>query len=135
MKQMLAVGAVVVASMCGGACGDDDDSDAVDATEACDRLEVVGNAILDVRDADSLDEVRESVEPAMDAFVDAAEGSGDEQLEEQATTAAERFDVYLTGDGIDAREAGNDADIALDRAIERCIEVGATNDFPQEPDS
>ncbi len=132
---MLAVGAVVVASMCAGACGDDDDSDAVDATEACDHLEVVGNAILDVRDADSLDEVRESVEPAMDAFVDSAEGSGDEQLEEQATNAAEHFDVYLTGDGIEAREAGNDADIALDRSIERCVELGATNDFPQEPDS
>jgi hypothetical protein len=51
------------------------------------------------------------------------------------STAAERFEVYLTDDGIDAREAGNDADVALDRSIERCVELGAPNDFSEEPGS
>jgi hypothetical protein len=49
------------------------------------------------------------------------------------STAAERFEVHLTDDGIDAREAGNDADVALDRSIERCVELGAPDDFPEEP--
>jgi hypothetical protein len=72
---------------------------------------------------------------ALEAFVDAAWESGDQRLRELSSTASERFEVYLTDDGIDGREAGNDADVALDRSIERCIELGAPNDFPQEPGS
>jgi len=117
----------------GAACSDDDDAESVDVTATCDRLEELGLAILDARSATSLDEVREAVGPPLADFVDAARDSGDQGLDELASTAAERVEVYLTDEGIDGREAGNDADLALDRSIERCVELGATNDFPEEP--
>lgn len=43
--------------------------------------------------------------------------------------------MYLTDDTLDGREAGNDADVALDRSTERCLQLGATSDFPEEPGS
>ena len=122
-------------ALAAGACSDDDDAGNADVTEACDRLEELGSAILDVRSATSLDEVRDGVGPALEAFVDAARESGDQRLDELSSTAAERFEVYLTDEGLDGREAGNDADVALDRSIERCVELGAPNDFPEEPGS
>jgi hypothetical protein len=124
---------VVGLAVAAGACSDGDDAESADVTEACDRLEELGLAILDVRAATSLDEVRDGVGSALEAFVDAARESGDQRLSELSSTASERFEVYLTDEGIDGREAGNDADVALDRSIERCIELGAPNDFPQEP--
>jgi hypothetical protein len=126
-------GLVVALALAAGACSEGDDAGSANVTAACDRLEELGAAILDVRSAASVDEVRSGVGPALEAFVDAARESGDPRLGELSSTAAERFEVYLTDDGIDGREAGNDADIALDRSIERCVELGAPNDFPEEP--
>jgi hypothetical protein len=125
------VGLAVVAA----GCSDGDDAESTDVTEACDRLEALGIAILEARSATSADEVRDTVGPVFEDFVDAAQDSGDQTLGDLSSTAAERFEVYLTDDGIDAREAGNDADVALDRSIERCVELGAPNDFPEEPGS
>ncbi|MGH9209221.1 MAG: hypothetical protein ACRD2C_00900 [Acidimicrobiales bacterium] len=125
------------------ACGDDDDDatdgnrggdDAGAVATACDRVEALGDAILEVPETASVADVEGAVRPALDAFMEAAEESGDDRLAELATTASDAFSIYVTGDGIDAREAGNDVDIALDRTAERCIELGATNDFPEEPD-
>jgi hypothetical protein len=56
-----------------------------------------------------------------------------DRLETLAETYDDKFMAWRTGDGIGAREAGGDADIALDRAGARCLELGATNDFPQQP--
>ena len=50
-----------------------------------------------------------------------------------ARTADESFTEYLAGNGTDSREAGNEADIAMDRAAERCLQLGATNSFPTQP--
>jgi hypothetical protein len=115
------------------ACGDDDGSVAVDATAACDRLDELANAILGVADATSADEVRDAVQAPLDAFSAAATSSGDARLAELARTADASFTEYVDGTGIDAREAGNDADIALDRSAERCTQLGATNSFPTQP--
>jgi hypothetical protein len=57
----------------------------------------------------------------------------DRRLAELARTYREAFAEYLEGNGIDAREAGNEADIALDRSAERCMQLGATNSFPTQP--
>lgn len=107
----------------------------VDPTEACDRLEDLATAILGARGATTAAEVEKRVEDPFDAFRQAAMDSGDPDLAGFAETASDRFEVYLSGQGIDAREAGNDFDIALDRSMERCVVLGATNDFPQEPSS
>jgi hypothetical protein len=115
------------------ACGDDGGGEAVDVTAACDRLEELATAIRDVADAVSVDEVRDAVQAPIDAFSTAASSSGDERLAELARTADESFTEYLTGSGIDAREAGNEADIAVDRSAERCTQLGATNTFPTQP--
>ena len=128
------VGLVAAAATFGVGCGDDD-PESVDVSAACDHLAAVGEAILDARDASSAEEVAEAVGPAMRDFVTAARDSGDDRLGELASTAAERFEVYLTDDTLDGREAGNDADVALDRSTERCLQLGATNDFPEQPGS
>jgi hypothetical protein len=114
-------------------CGDNDGGEAVDVTAACDRLEGLANAILGAADANSADDVRDAVQAPLNAFTAAAAASGDDRLAELARTADESFDDYLAGNGIDAREAGNEADIALDRSAERCGQLGATNSFPTQP--
>jgi hypothetical protein len=114
-------------------CGDDDGGEAVDVTAACDRLEALANAILGAADANSAYDVRDAVQAPLNAFTAAAAASGDDRLAELARTADESFDDYLAGNGIDAREAGNEADIALDRSAERCGQLGATNSFPTQP--
>ncbi len=111
------------------ACGDDDTDTDVDVTAACDRLEDLANAVLDVHEATTAQEVRDAVAGPLDAFVDAARGSGDDQLEDLANTAAEAYPSYLAGDD----HAGETADVAIDMAAKRCIDLGATNDFPEEP--
>jgi hypothetical protein len=116
------------------ACGDEDGAgEAVNVTEACDRLEKLADAILDAANAGSAGEVRDAVQAPLDAFSAAAAASGDERLAEHARTADESFAEYLAGKGIDSREAGNEADIALDRSAERCTQLGATNSFPTQP--
>lgn len=125
------------------ACGDDDDDDDSDGgatgdgeapaeiTAACDRLEDLANAVLDVRDAQTASEVSATVQPAIDAFVEAADDSGDDRLAGLATTVDDSFSAYLSGG--DSAAARNTVDSALDGAGARCIELGATNDFPEEP--
>jgi hypothetical protein len=115
------------------ACGGDVSDDAVDVTAACDRLETLATAILESGDPDSMAEFVAGVDEPRDAFVEAARSSGDDRLAELAETYDDKFMAWRTGDGIGAREAGGDADIALDRAGARCLELGATNDFPQQP--
>jgi hypothetical protein len=115
------------------ACSDDDDGEAVDVTAACDRLEELADAILDAANASSTDEVRAAVQAPLVAFSAAAASSGDERLAELARTADESFTDYLADNGIDAREAGNEADIAIDRSAERCAQLGATSSFPTQP--
>jgi hypothetical protein len=116
------------------ACGDGDGGgEAVNVTEACDRLEELADAILDAADASSTGEVRDAVQAPLDAFSAAAASSGDERLADLARTADESFAEYLAANGIDAREAGNEADIAIDRSAERCTQLGATNSFPTQP--
>jgi hypothetical protein len=114
------------------ACGGDFDYP-VDVTEACDRLETLATAILESNDAATTEEFVAAVEEPLDAFVEAARSSGDGRLAELAETYENKVAVWNTGDGIDAREAAGDADIALDRAGARCLKLGATNDFPQQP--
>lgn len=119
------------------ACGDDDTSDPVDVTAACDQLEDLATAVLEgrdeVRDVESLQEFADAIEEPTARLIEEAEASGDDRLADLAHTYEEGLSIYRTGDGIDAREAGNNADIAMDRAMLRCTELGATNDFPQEP--
>jgi hypothetical protein len=69
-----------------------------------------------------------AIDEPLAAFVAAAERSGDGRLAELSHTYHSRFSEYVQGDS----EAGNDADIALDRAGARCTELGAANVFPQE---
>lgn len=114
-------------------CGDDDGGEAVDVTAACDRLEQLADAILGAADANSADEVRDAVQAPLDAFTAAAASSGDGRLADFARTADESFTEYVAGNGIDAREAGNAADTALDRSAVRCTQLGATNSFPTQP--
>jgi hypothetical protein len=57
------VGLAVVA----GGCSDGDDADSTDVTEAYDRLEELGLAILDARSATSTDELRDTVGPVFEA--------------------------------------------------------------------
>jgi hypothetical protein len=133
MLLSLSAAALVPAAV---ACGDDDGDDGDvegDVTDACDALEDLGNSILEAQQSSSVDEIRETVEPSIDSFAEAAESSGDETLDDLADTAQEAFDVYITAGGIDSREAGNEMDIAIDRAAARCLELGATNDFPEQP--
>jgi hypothetical protein len=110
----------------------DDEAERVDVDEACDRLEELGEVILDAQEATDPKAI-ESIRPPFDDFVTAADASGDGSLSDLASTAHDAFDTYLTRSGIERREAGNDADIALDRAIARCVELGATNSFPRQP--
>jgi hypothetical protein len=114
-------------------CSDDEHGEGLSVTEACDRLEELGDAILDAADAGSAAEVRDVVQAPLDAFAATAASSGDGRLAELARTYREAFAEYLEGNGIDAREAGNEADIALDRSAERCMQLGATNSFPTQP--
>jgi hypothetical protein len=51
------------------------------------------------------------------------------------TRTSRAFPTYLEMEGIDAREAGNDANVALDRAGARCAELGAANVFPTDAQS
>jgi hypothetical protein len=116
--------------LCG--CGDDKQGHDVDVTQACDRLEDLAGVVLSVRSATSAQEVQTALDGPLAAFVEAADQSGDGRLAELAHTYDSRFADYLQGSGIDARQAGNEADIALDRAGARCTELGAANVFPQE---
>jgi hypothetical protein len=123
---LLLTPAVVLAS----GCGDDKQAGAVDVTKACDRLEELAVAVKSAQLATTPQEVRTAVQDPLAAFVDAADESGDGPLADFAHTYESRFSDYLETEGIDAREAGNDADIALDRSGARCAELGASNDFP-----
>ena len=67
------------------ACGDDNPSDPIDVTAACDRLEDLAIAVAEGRNAESLDEFADSTEEPMTDFVEAAEASGDDRLVELAT--------------------------------------------------
>jgi len=117
------------------ACSDGGTDDDADVTDACDRLEELADALLSVHDATTATEVRAAVDDPLTAFAQAAGDAGDAKLEEHAQTARASFRTYTTGGGIDARAAQNEFDVALDRAGARCIELGATNDFPEEPTS
>lgn len=120
-----------------GACGDDDDDETqtVDVTTACDRLKDLAIATLTVQSASTVDEVEEALAAPVGAFVEAAKSSGDDGLADLAATYEENFDTYLDAEGLDSREAADDVDITLDRAGQRCIELGAMEleDLPQQP--
>jgi hypothetical protein len=89
------------------ACGDGDGGgEAVNVTEACDRLEELADAILDDADPSSTGEVRDAVQAPLDAFSTAAAPSGDERLADLARTADESFTEYLAGNGIGSRKRG-----------------------------
>ena len=113
-------------------CGGNQRDQAANVTEACNRLEVLSRAVLSVRSATTSHEVQTAVEKPLSAFVSAADLSGDRGLADLGHTYDSSFSAYLNAEGIDARAAGNDANIALDRAGERCSELGATNNFPQQ---
>jgi hypothetical protein len=115
------------------ACTGDDSDDAVDVTAACDRLETLATAILESSDATTTAQFVAGVTEPLDAFVAAAGSSGDDRLAELAETYGRELTTWSTSSGIDAREARGNADVALDRAGARCLELGATNDFPQQP--
>jgi hypothetical protein len=119
---------VVIVSGCGG----DQEETAVDVSEACNRLEDLSRAVLSVRSATTSQEVQVAVEKPLAAFVSAADVSGDKELADLGHTYDSKFSEYLSADGVDARAAGNDANIALDRAGQRCSALGATNSFPQQ---
>ena len=113
-------------------CGGNRRDQAANVREACNRLEVLSRAVLSVRSATTSQEVQAAVEKPLSAFVSAADRSGDRGLADLGHTYDSRLSTYLTAEGINARAAGNDANIALDRAGERCSELGATNNFPQQ---
>ncbi|HEY7069924.1 MAG TPA: hypothetical protein VH479_07425 [Acidimicrobiales bacterium] len=115
------------------ACTGDDPDAAVDVTAACDRLETLASAILESSDATTTAQFVAGVSEPLDAFVAAAGSSGDDKLAELAEIYSREFATWSTSSGIDAREARGNADVALDRAGARCLELGATNDFPQQP--
>jgi hypothetical protein len=101
---------------------------------ACDLLADLGEAILVVGDASTLEEFRSILDMPMRRYLDAADETGDVELIDLASTAGERYEVYLSApDPLDAREAGDDVNIALDRSMRRCLELGATTVFPQQP--
>lgn len=131
--QRLLASAFVLASVAIVAgCGGTQSDRATNVTEACNRLEDLSRAVLSVRSATTSQAVRSAVEKPLSAFVGAAERSGDRGLADLGHIYDSRFSAYLDGEGIDARAAGDDANIALDRAGERCSELGATNNFPQQ---
>jgi hypothetical protein len=111
-------------------CSDDSKEPVVDVTAACDRLEELAVAVQSARAATTPQEVRTAVQSSLAAFVAAADGSGDDPLAGFAHTYESRFADYLEAEGIDANEAGNEANTALDRAGARCTELGAANEFP-----
>ena len=91
-----------IATLVGMGCGGDD-AEAVEPAEACDRLEELGAAILDVREATSREEVRAGVEGPYEAFDEAAAASGDDRLAELAGEAQDAFETFITTDGLDSR--------------------------------
>ena len=110
-----------------------DEPRAADVAVACDALEELGNAVGDAEDATTAAEVEAAIQPPVDRFAETAAGSGDETLADLGATVKDNFSTYLTAtDAIDSREAGNAADIAVDRSAQRCIELGADNDFPTQ---
>ena len=129
LSRVLVLGAsVALVSGCAGSQGDR----AVNVTEACNRLEVLSLAVLSVRSATTSHEVQSAVGEPLASFVGAADLSGDKNLADLGHTFDSKFSAYLNTGGIDARAAGNDANLALDLAGERCSELGATNNFPQQ---
>lgn len=119
------------------ACGDDGDSGdggegepsaGGDVTAACDALEDLAHAIQDVSDTASASTVEAQVQGPLDEFASAAAQSGDEELAQLAENATTAFADYLGGDS----QANTVADRTLDAAGSRCLQLGATNDFPQE---
>jgi hypothetical protein len=113
-------------------CGDSQRDKAANVTEACNRLDDLSLALLSVRSARTSQDVQTAIEKPLSAFVNAADLSGDKGLAELGHTYDSRFSAYLNAEGIDARAAGNDANIALDRAGERCSQLGATNNFSRQ---
>jgi Iap family predicted aminopeptidase len=99
----------------------------VDVTEACDRLDELAGVVLSLQSATTAQEIRNAIDAPLAAFVTAADHSGDTRLAEFAHTYDSRFSDYLARED---NEAGTDANIALDQAGARCIELGATNNFP-----
>ena len=101
---------------------------------ACDLLAALGHAIIAVEGASTLEEFRAGLDMPMRRYIDAAEETDDVELTALAATAQERYTVYLSAsDPLDAREAGADVNVALDRSTRRCAELGATTVFPQVP--
>jgi hypothetical protein len=109
------------------------DGDTPNITTACDSVAELATAVLDAQDAETVDEIAATIQPAVDSLVEAADASGDQSLSELAATIHDAFETYLTG-AADSREAQAAANLALDRAGGRCIELGYTKGFPEEPD-
>jgi hypothetical protein len=119
---------VTASAVAAAGCGDARKEHAVDVTESCNRLADLAGVVLSLRSATTAQEVQTAIETPLAAFVAAADRSGDKRLADLAHTYDSRFSAYLEGD---ASDAGNDANVALDRAGARCIELGAADDFPR----
>jgi hypothetical protein len=130
---ILLVGVAAATGCDDGDDGGDDAESAVAVSTACDRLEDLADAVLASQDVETHEGFVEIVAAPLSAFVDAASASGDDELAAQAATYRASLERFAASTGIDAREAANEADIALDRAGLRCLELGATNSFPQQP--
>jgi hypothetical protein len=113
-------------------CGGDDKNETADVTEACNRLDDLAGVVLSVGSATTAQEVEAAIAAPLAAFITASDKSGDDLLAELAHTYDSKFSTYLQG-GSDAAGAGEDANVALDRAGARCSELGATNVFPTAP--
>jgi hypothetical protein len=128
-----------------GGCSDDGEPAAPSTTatpalsvamvdDACGRLAGLGRSILSAQSVGTTDAIVELVEEPFADFAEGADALGDEELAELAQQAQERFDVYLTADDpLVSREAADDADIVLDRSIQRCVELGSSVEFPRQP--
>lgn len=93
----------------------------------CDRLQDLAVAVLNIHDAESLDEVNTAVEEPLGNFTEAAAASGDDQLAAIAAAASEEYSAYMATGISDAFDA------TLDQAGGRCQDLGAPDEFPLEP--
>lgn len=99
---------------------------------ACERLRDLANEVLALQSDQGPDQIA-AVDRAVDAFRDAAWASGDAGMASESDTIGSSFKVYLQSSGSDSQEAGQTADVAMDRAGGRCIETGAIDSMPTQP--
>ena len=121
--------------MATAACGSDESAepDGERVAAACDELEDLSIVVSELPDGMSLEAIGDALAAPLDEFVEAAADSGDAGLAAIADIYRSAVVAFLDGSGAAAQRAVDEADAALDLAGARCIRLGATNDFPQEP--